>query len=225
MSTINIQNQFDSIAKQYDNHRKCFIPCYDDYYVRSVSLLKQYKNNFKHVVDLGAGTGLLTQEIFSLYPQAQYTLIDLSKDMLEIAQKRFNGLNNFKYVAANYIDNIPYHVDLICSALSIHHLDVNEKKQIYNNIFQALEKDGCFITLDQFISSFPSINDLYNKWWLNYIKSSGITPLQFEAWTERKKLDKENTIDDTISLLRNSGFKNVQCIYSFMKFGVIIAIK
>jgi hypothetical protein len=44
-------------------------------------------------------------------------------------------------------------------------------------------------------------------------------------WIERKKLDKENTIKETIELLKGSGFKNVECIYSFMKFGVIIALK
>ena len=89
METENVKKQFDLVAKQYDSQRRGFIPCFDDYYVRSVSLLKQYNKSFEKVVDLGAGTGLLTKEIYSLYPKAQYVLVDLSEDMLDVAKKRF----------------------------------------------------------------------------------------------------------------------------------------
>jgi len=79
--------------------------------------------------------------------------------------------------------------------------------------------------LDQFIVKSEKINDLYNTWWCDYIDKSGIAQEEKEAWRERRKLDKENTIDETIKLLEKSGFENVECIYNFMKFGVIVAIK
>jgi ubiquinone/menaquinone biosynthesis C-methylase UbiE len=221
-----IQEQFNYIAQKYDNNRKYFIPCLDDFYKRSISLLKYYNNNFENIVDLGAGTGLLTQEIYEIYNNAHYTLIDVSKDMLEIAEERFRGLNNFAFIKADYIENIPVEkCDLICSALSIHHLENNDKEKLYKNIYKILEKGGCFINLDQFIGSSAMVNDLYNEWWYNYIDNSGITPAEKAAWIERKKLDRENTIADTIELLKNSGFNNVECVYNFMKFGVIIGIK
>ena len=110
-----------------------------------------------------------------------------------------------------------------CSALSIHHLD--EKEKLYKNIYSKLNKNGCFINLDQFISKSEKINNLYNSWWYDYINNSGITPEEKEAWQERKKLDKEISIDETKILLGKSGFENIEYIYNFMKFGVIIAIK
>jgi tRNA (cmo5U34)-methyltransferase len=75
------------------------------------------------------------------------------------------------------------------------------------------------------IGTSKEINQLYNEWWYNYINQSGIKEEEKSAWNERKKLDKENTIKETIKLLEGIGFKDVECIYSFMKFGVIIAIK
>lgn len=30
---MNIQDQFNMIAKEYDENRRKFIPCFDDYYV------------------------------------------------------------------------------------------------------------------------------------------------------------------------------------------------
>jgi ubiquinone/menaquinone biosynthesis C-methylase UbiE len=165
-------------------------------------------------------------EIYKLYNNAHFTLIDISKDMLEIAKERFNGLNNFEFIENNYVENIPINdFDLICSALSIHHLENEDKIKLYKDIFEKLDKGGCFINLDQFIGTSKKINKMYNEWWYNYINQSGIKEEEKSAWIERKKLDKENTIKETIELLKGSGFKNVECIYSFMKFGVIIALK
>jgi tRNA (cmo5U34)-methyltransferase len=226
MDINKIKEQFNLIAQKYDDHRKCFIPCFDDFYKNSVSLLRCYKNNFRNVVDLGAGTGLLTMEIYKLYNNAHYTLIDISNDMLEIAKERFGGLNNFEFIEENYVENIPVkNCDLICSALSIHHFENNDKIKLYKNVFKTLDNEGCFINLDQFTGTSEKINNLYNEWWYNFINNSGINPEEKTAWIERKKLDKENTIKETIELLKGSGFRNIECIYNFMKFGVIMAIK
>ena len=226
MDIDKIQEQFNLYAEKYDSQRKCFIPCFDDFYKRSVSLLKCYKNNFVNIVDLGAGTGLLTKEIYELYNNAHFTLIDVSKDMLKIAQERFNGLNNFEFIESNYTENILVNnCDLVCSALSIHHLENNDKGKLYKNIFKKLNDGGCFINLDQFIGASETINNLYNKWWYEYINNSGIGIEEKSRWIERRKLDRENTINETIELLKESGFNKVECIYNFMKFGVIIGIK
>jgi ubiquinone/menaquinone biosynthesis C-methylase UbiE len=226
MDINKIKEQFNHVAQKYDSQRKFFIPCFDDFYKNSVSLLKFYRSNFLNIVDLGSGTGLLTMEIYKLYNNAHFTLIDVSKDMLEIAKERFNGLSNFEFIEKNYAEDIPVKsCDLICSALSIHHLENEDKKILYKNIFRKLDKGGCFINLDRFIGMSKEINQLYNEWQYNYINKSGITEEEKSAWNERKKLDKENTIKETIELLEVSGFKDVECIYSFMKYGVIIAIK
>jgi ubiquinone/menaquinone biosynthesis C-methylase UbiE len=226
MDIHKVKEQFDYIAKKYDGHRRCFIPCFDDFYKSSISLLKLYADNFLNIIDLGAGTGLLTMELYKLYNNAHFTLVDISKDMLEVARERFDGLSNFEFMEADYAENIPAkNYDLICSALSIHHLENEDKIKLYKDVFRKLDTGGCFINLDQFMGASGEINKLYDQWWHNYINQSGITAEEKAAWNERKKLDRENTIKETMELLRESGFKDVECVYSFMKFGVIIAIK
>jgi ubiquinone/menaquinone biosynthesis C-methylase UbiE len=224
MDINTIKEHFNFVAQKYDNNRKCFIPCFDDFYIRSVSILKQ--NNFENIVDLGAGTGLLTKVLYEMYPNAHYTLIDVSKDMLQIAKERFNGLSNFTFLEHDYVEDMPVNnCDLICSALSIHHLENKNKEKLYAKIYSKLTKNGCFINLDQFIVKSEKINNLYNTWWYDYINDSEIKNEEKEAWLKRKELDKENTIEETIKLLEKSGFENAECIYNFMKFGVIMGIK
>jgi ubiquinone/menaquinone biosynthesis C-methylase UbiE len=226
MDLNKIKEQFNLCAQEYDDHRRCFIPCFNDFYKNSVSLLKCYKSNFETIVDLGAGTGLLTMEIYKLYNNAHYMLIDVSNAMLTIAKERFAELSNFEFVEKNYVEGIPVaNCDLICSALSIHHLENTDKLKLYNHIYNTLDKGGCFINLDQFVGTSEEINSLYNEWWSDYIDSSGIKPEEKSAWIERRKLDRENTIQETMELLKESGFKHIECIYNFMKFGVIMAIK
>ena len=53
MNANDIKNQFDLIARQYDGGRRCFIPCFDDYYVRSVSLVKEIMPYAREIADLG----------------------------------------------------------------------------------------------------------------------------------------------------------------------------
>ena len=54
---------------------------------------------------------------------------------------------------------------------------------------------------------------------------SGLTEHDIELWKERKKLDRECSVDEEITMLRKSNFKTIKCVYSYQKFSVIVAIK
>jgi ubiquinone/menaquinone biosynthesis C-methylase UbiE len=226
MDLDKIKEQFNYYAEKYDKQRRYFIPCFDDFYKRSVSLLKLYRNDFKNIVDLGAGTGLLTREIYELYPEARYTLIDISKDMLAIAKERFAGLENFEFIEYDYSCDIPVSAcDLICSGLSIHHLENEGKARLYKNIYNKLDKGGCLINLDQFNEESKIISDMYDEWWFNFVDTGDLTSEEKAGGMERRKLDREIPIRETLGLIKNSGFETAECVYKFMKFGVVMAIK
>jgi len=226
MNINEIEKNFSVVARKYDSMRRCFIPGFDDYYVTSLSLLKTIRDRFEHILDLGAGTGLLANSLYQFYPDASYTLVDISEEMLKVARERFKGLDNFTFEVCDYTKKIPdNHHDLICSALSIHHLTEEAKLRVYKSSFDNLTKDGCFINLDQFVASDQTINRHYENWWLDYINNSGIPDQDKKAWLKRKELDIENSIEDTINLLKKAGFTKVEPVYHFMKFGVVLAIK
>ena len=153
MNTSNIANLFNLTANQYDLNRKGFIPCFDDFYEVGVKVLKDLGYTFNYILDLGAGTGLLTKYLYSAFSTAEYELIDLSKEMLGIAKSRFSEHKNVKFIEDDYYINFPTRkYDLIGSALSIHHFDESEKKELYQKIYNGLNGKGIFINIDQFIS-------------------------------------------------------------------------
>ncbi len=226
MGIDKIRDLFNTAALKYDEQRKLFIPCFDDYYQTGASFISEIRGDFRSVLDLGAGTGLLTKYLVEKFPDATYTLVDASEQMIEIARTRFEGKRNFNYLISDYSGGLPSGIhDLIASALSIHHLEDKAKMSLYKDIFNNLADGGFFLNLDQFNASSEFMNDHFNSYWYNTIIHSGIVEKERELWLQRRELDRENTIAESIAMLKQAGFRSVDCIYNYMKFGVILAIK
>lgn len=226
MENDRMAKQFNEVAHMYDDQRRFFIPCFDEYYGMSCKFIGTFIKNCRSILDLGAGTGLLSYYLYGIYKDADFTLVDLSSQMLDAARRRFSGVDNVQFLCSDYVTQFPKKTfDLIGSALSIHHLDLTEKVLLYTKIYAALENGGCFLVLDQFLADTPFLETQYQEWWMSYIKKSGISNEAFAAWEKRRELDKENSISETIALLKAVGFSQMECIYHYMKFGAIIAIK
>ena len=222
---MNIQEQFNLVAKEYDENRRKFIPCFDDYYAASTDFVAATLDfEPKRIFDLGSGTGLLPSFWFKYFPNAEYVLCDIAQEMLEVAKKRFEGIPNVKYEVLDYSKNLPSgKVDLIISALSIHHLEHEAKKSLFKNIRSALSESGLFVNYDQFCCENPEMNEKIERYWINGIKDSGLPQTEYERWLERKKLDRECSVSQELNWLKDAGFSNADCIYSSGKFAVIVA--
>lgn len=129
---MNIEEKFNIIAKEYDVNRKNFIPCFDDFYGNATKMITSNIDVPKLVLDLGAGTGLLTYFWFKECKTTEYVLVDIAEEMLEISKKRFAGLDNISHQVMDYTKLLPDgKFDTIISALSIHHLDDIQKKNYF----------------------------------------------------------------------------------------------
>lgn len=226
LDTTKITNQFNSDAKAYDGKRRAFIPCFDDYYINSTKFIACVINEPKRVLDLGAGTGLLTSFWYEEFPDADYVLDDISIEMLNIAKERFRDASNFYYVTDNYCEALPIgNFDAIISALSIHHLDDTEKQCLFNRVYDKLPDGGVFVNYDMFNADTSEMTNHYNRYWENAVLNCGLPVVDIEHWQKGRSIDKECSVSEEIAMLHSAGYKNVSCIYSNLKFGVILAIK
>ncbi|MDO0824164.1 class I SAM-dependent methyltransferase [Desulfosporosinus nitroreducens] len=220
-----VKVKFNENSGQYDGQRKKLIPCFDDFYSIAISLAEANDNN-PNVLDVGAGTGLLSFLILKKFPNANLTLIDISEKMLEVAKVRFKGNLNVTYINddyTNYKFNEKY--DVIISSLSIHHLTEDEKKQLYRNIYACLNENGVFINADQVLGETPFIESLYKRDWKYKVENSGLSKEEILSAYERVKLDKMSTLDDQINWLKGIGFTDVDCVYKYFNFVVIYGRK
>ena len=226
MKTTTIEEQFNIVAKEYDANRKKFIPCFEDFYDATTKFIASNISYPKTVADLGAGTGLLSYFWYRYFPQSQYILVDIAQEMLKVAKQRFASLDNFAYVAEDYSQSLPTeNCDVIISALSIHHLEDETKKRLFESIYNKLPSGGVFVNYDQFCAGSKAMNEWFDTYWENGLSASGLTPKDIEMWRERRKLDRECSVEQEVTMLKASGFNEVKCAYSSGKFSVIIAIK
>ena len=224
---MSVKKAFDEVADVYDESRKQLIPCFDDFYGTVLDLVNLVEIPVRKVLDLGAGTGLLTAMVSEVLPEAEYTLCDISDSMLDVARKRFDGNKlNTKYVVSDYsIEPLDEKYDIIVSALSIHHLTGSEKEILFKRLFYNLNEGGMFINADQVLGETKEIDDVYRSAWIRQVMENGTTDETLEAAFERMKQDKMSTLSDQLLWLKDAGFKNVNCWYKSYSFTVYSGTK
>lgn len=226
-SNVEIKKQFDRVSRQYDAQRHTLVPCFDDFYAVAVENLNFPTTSSPRILDLGAGTGLLSQKILELYPKAQLTLVDLSEKMLDIARLRFEGLPNVTIKQADFttFEMEINSYDAIVSSLAIHHLTDDNKRLLYNRIHPALKPDGLFVNAEQILADNDFMQNLYHKQWCNKIEHSTLSRQEINASYERIKLDKRATISAQLNWLKDAGFSQTDCLYKYYYFAVLWAMK
>ena len=162
----------------------------------------------------------------TLVDQAEITLVDQAEKMLDLAQRRFNNYSNIKYMLGDYTTiKFSEKYDAVISALSIHHLESEQKKSLYEKSFKLLKSEGIFINADQVRSNFDSIENKIIKQWHDFILSKDLSKEEIEAYYYRTSFDKTTPLEERLKWLLNAGFKSVDCIFKYLKFAVFFALK
>ena len=110
------------------------------------------------VLDVGAGYGVVTEELLQAFPGARVTLQDYSQPMFDQARRRLAGRSDrFSFVLCDLTDpSWPQQVggpfDLAVSAIALHNLrDPDKIFACYRPIHDLLKTGGCFLNCDRFV--------------------------------------------------------------------------
>lgn len=227
-----ISQSFDRGAADYDGLRRKFIPCFDAFYGTALDLLGDRAGPGARVLDLGAGTGLLSALLLDRYPDVHLTLVDISEGMLAQARRRFAGLpaDRVAYRVADYAagplrqpDEAPF--DAVVSGLSIHHLENPAKRALFQRVFAALRPGGVFVNADQVAGRTPEIDAWYDAVWVRRITELGITDEQLAAARERQTHDRLAPLDDQLGWLSEAGFAPADCVFKSWAFVVYTGVR
>lgn len=110
----------------------------------------------RRILELGTGTGETTWRLLDRHPQASLVGVDSSSEMLSAAR----GLLPAERVAL-HVQRIQGELpagpfDLVASALCVHHLDGDEKADLFKRVHTALVPGGRFVLADLVLPTDPA---------------------------------------------------------------------
>jgi tRNA (cmo5U34)-methyltransferase len=220
-----IKNAFDSGASAYDALRRWIIPGFDNFYEAAIWAAEWPAGN-PTILDIGAGTGLLSALLLQKYPLCTLTLLDISEKMLDVARERFSGRENVGYLVQDYCRHeLSGQYDIICSALSIHHLEHEEKFALYEKIYGALKNGGIFVNAEQVEGESVWQQERYFRYWDEFVLKGPQMDQIKEAMKRRDTLDKMEKLSVQLEWLRICGFSDVDVVYKNRSFAVFMGRK
>lgn len=224
---MSVSKVFDRHASEYDALRRIIVPCFDDFYGAALGCVRFEKERPLRVLDLGAGTGLLSEMVAAAYPAAQITLVDLSKNMLDFARERLGAYGDrFLFLNADYShDPLAGPFDLVISALSIHHLDAADKCRLFARCHQLLVDGGILVNADQVRGQTSAIDNTYRERWIAAVRRLGLAEHDLQQAFDRMKEDRMSTLAFQVAALEEAGFCEVNCWYQNDSFAVFSAKK
>ena len=223
---MKISKVFDVAAKDYDATRKKYITCFNDFYGVAIEQIPFSNGDEFTVLDLGAGTGLMSALVREMFQNCEITLTDISGEMLDKAKERFSGYDKVNFIQHDYINEvIPGKYDVVISALSLHHSTEEELNSTFDKIFSCLNSDGVFINADQILGGTPELEKAYEIAWLKQAKAMDCTEEEIEVALERMESDKTLPLSKQLSALSRAGFEMVNCWYQYYRYAVYSGIR
>jgi SAM-dependent methyltransferase len=153
------------------------------------------------VLELGTGTGETARRLLERLDGAEIVSVDESAEMLAVAAAVLPA-ERVRLVQGRLQDPLPEgFFDLVVSALAIHHLDDDEKAELFARIRAALGPGGRFVLADVVVPEQPS---------------QALIPLT-------PGYDKPSPLEDQLRWLRDAGFRAADVVWRHDDLAIVVA--
>ena len=157
------------------------------------TLLPEVKDQGYNILELGAGTGIVTKLLATHYPNAKIVAIDGALKMIEQAKAKSFFQDNdsrIRWVLADYSnpswrEKIVNAFHLVVSVDSLHHLTHKRKKELYQEIYKAITPGGVLLISDHVTSLKPFYEDPQFSLWIEEIQKR-LAQKSKMAWFKNK---------------------------------------
>jgi tRNA (cmo5U34)-methyltransferase len=172
------------------------------------------------VADLGIGTGRLAALVLERFPAAEVVGYDVSSGMLERCARQLSPHGARVRLARADLRDVelagPFGV--IISGLAIHHLEDEQKRDLFGRVLRALEPGGVFLVRDVVLGETPEETDRLYSEWRAFIRENGLDDV--EVLSAHEAEDVPAPLGAQLEWLREAGFENADVVCRTMNFAV-----
>ncbi|MYH34599.1 MAG: class I SAM-dependent methyltransferase [Gammaproteobacteria bacterium] len=196
----------------YDRTIRTWIPGYEQALRRAAREVARVQP--RRVLDLGAGTGALSEAILNQTATATVVLLDLDEEMLAQARvrlKRFGERARFR--RQSFLDPLPQ-CDAVAASLALHHVPaMTEKTQLYKRILKALPPAGVLVNADVTMPAGEPRRSEDHAKWAAHLVSCGIgEDRAYEHFREWAGEDTYFPLEIELEAMTEAGF-DAACIW------------
>ena len=149
-----LAGQFHFDPETYETMIREDIPVYDE--LQDGLVAASQRVTASRILDLGTGTGETAVRLLAAHPEAWLTGVDTSPAMLAVARQRL-GAGRVELCVGRLEEPLPEGpFDLVTSALCVHHLDADGKRDLFARIAEVLEPGGRFVLADVIVPDDPA---------------------------------------------------------------------
>ena len=171
----------------YDEAIRRFIPGYEA--MLEIAAAEVARVDPGRVLDLGGGTGALSEAILLQAPRAVVELIDVDGEMLATARERLARYGaRARFREASFDDPLP-EAGAVAASLALHHVPtMDEKQRLFAHIHDCLRPGGVFVNADATMPAEPDAREAVWRAWAAHLVSCGIPEERayrhFAEWQE-----------------------------------------
>jgi tRNA (cmo5U34)-methyltransferase len=189
-----------------------------------------------HLVELCSGEGLLTRALLDRFPRATVHAFDLSPTMLASTRDRAGPhaarlrTQAFRLEAADW-RKPGFHAHAVVSSLAVHHLDGEEKRILFRDLFAIVAPGGVFVLADLVAPTRAAGIEIAARQWDDAVKARAMAldgnhdafarfraeDWNFYAQAEPDPIDKPSALLDQLRWMEEAGF--VRADIHWMKAG------
>lgn len=206
----------------YDETIRRFIPAYETMLAVAADAVAAVGPDL--VVDLGSGTGALSEVLLGRPRVGVVELLDVDSEMMDQARRRLRPFGERVRFTLRSYDEPFQPCDAFAASLSLHHVATLEAKSaLYSRVFEALRPGGVFVNADANMPTDRTERDRLFRYWADHLVASGIS--EDRAWRHFDEWAEEDTylpLDAELEALAQLGFE-ADRVWSDGPIGVVVA--
>jgi tRNA (cmo5U34)-methyltransferase len=221
MEQDQVKEHFRKQAAGYLGLMERIIPQYMEQQRFLCNLIPFERNNPIRVLDLGSGPGVLSELVLKLYPRARVIAFDLTKEMLDLCQKRLSAFDGrFEVIQGDFkADSLGEGYDAILAGLTLHHLADDERRAVFSRLHAALKQGGIFLAREIVIDEDLFVTDWHYSLWRAFMRSNGEDDVFWYGKHQQK--DHPVSVERELAWLKDAGFTHTACHWRYWNFAII----
>ena len=226
--------QDPEVARRFIEERRAAIPFGSDQVGVMFRLVRHFRPEPQHLLDLGCGDGFLARALLTAYPHARAVLIDHSEPMLERARQAMAPVadrceilqGDLRDPLSQLVSHTP---DLVVSGYAIHHLPHPRKRSLYGEIFTLLAPGGLFVNIEHVASVSSESEACFDTAYIEHIVArTGKDRARVEVEYHGRPDKVDNILERVevqVDWLRELGFLHADCYFKWLELAVLAGVK